>query len=332
MDFNGFLLSAMMIRGRFDAKTIHERKFRVYMNHVLGFIQFFCGIKMLIVLVLPWNDEAPLLFYLVEFFVFPCLVQRALFAAVAGIHLHIAYIYWIWNQLSADAKHMHYLKMLFMPNLRRLCRYYGLPTKKTKKFLQRIQIYKSVMILIIVGFEFCFYMLVGRCLYFSYFTIPTYHFVSIALPMGIITLFGYHWLANGFLVGLLLAFVTISFLGLRMNTISDRIRLKLDQPVNGRQHRLLLLKDQKDMLEIMQTINDIVKQYKETNRIFEHLISPTYANCLLGALVYPAFLFFNIPYFFKVLIIVLYVGAVGVNCLLITIFNEGFIRNASLTE
>lgn len=57
MDFNGFLLSAMLIRGRFDAKTIHERKFRVYMNHVLAFIQFFCGIKMLVVLVLPWNLE-----------------------------------------------------------------------------------------------------------------------------------------------------------------------------------------------------------------------------------------------------------------------------------
>lgn len=246
---------------------------------------------------------------------------------MAGIHLHIAYIYWTWNHLSADAKRMQYLKMLFIPELRRLCRYYRLSTKKTKKFLQRIQIYKSVMTLIIAGFELIFLLLVGRCLYFSYFTLPTGHFVYIAMPMGAITLFGYHWLANGFLVSLLVALVTISFLGLRLNAISDRIRLKLDRTASSKQQRLP--KNQKDMLEIMQTINDIVKHYKETNRIFEHLISPTYANCLIGALVFPSFLFFNMPYFFKVFIVILYVGVVAVNVLLITIFNEGFIRNAS---
>ena len=86
----------MLIRGRFDGTTIHERKFRVYMNYFLVILQLFCGLKMLVVVVMPWDDEAPLLFYLIDFYIFPGGVQRILHAAVACIHVHIAYIYWKW--------------------------------------------------------------------------------------------------------------------------------------------------------------------------------------------------------------------------------------------
>ena len=326
MDFNDLLLSAMLIRGRFDTKTIHESKFRVYMNHVLAFIQLFCAIKMSIVLVMPWNEEAPLLFYLVEFFVFPNAVQLVLFVAVAGIHLHIAYIYWKWGQLSADANRLHYLKMLFMSDIGRLCSYYDLPLNKTGKLLQRIKVYKIMAIVFIIGFELCFALLVGRCLYFSYMTLPISHFVSITLPMGAITLFSYHWLANGFLISKFLALVTIEFLGLRINTIGELIEQKYPRRVSGKQHRR-----KKDSLKVQRGLNDIVKQYYEANQIFDSLISPTFVNCLMGALVYPSFIFFSIPYIFKVFIIVLYLGVLIINCAIIVIFNEGFMRNASLT-
>ena len=53
-------------------------------------------------------------------------------------------------------------------------------------------------------------------------------------------------------------------------------------------------------------------------------------NCLVGALVYPSFLFFDFPYSFKLFIVVLWVWTMGVNCFIITIFNEGFIWNGVL--
>ena len=86
------------------------------------------------------------------------------------------------------------------------------------------------------------------------------------------------------------------------------------------------------MLQVMLAINDILKQFKETNLIFDRLISPTYVNCLVGALVYPSFLFFDFPYSFKLFIVVLWVWTMGVNCFIITIFNEGFIRNVSTAQ
>ena len=94
MDFNGPLLWAMLLRGRFDSERIHESRFRVFAGHVLAFIQFFCGLKILVVLLSPWDDQRPLLFYLIDFYFFPSGVQRAMFFAVTFIHLHLAYIYW----------------------------------------------------------------------------------------------------------------------------------------------------------------------------------------------------------------------------------------------
>ena len=333
MDFNGHLLAAMLIRGRFDTRTVHESQFRIYANHVLAFIQFFCSIKMLVVLVMPWNDEAPILFYLIDYYVFPGEVQKSLFIAVCGIHMHIAYIYWKWNHLSADPRRLHYLKMFFMPDIGQLCRYYNLPLNMTKKFLRKIKILERMTITFIVGFELSFILVVGRCLYFSHLTIPTSHFYLVAVPMYVITTFGYHWLASGFLVSNLLALSTISFLELRMSVICQRLRRKFSPQVTKYAHerypQIVLLKNKKDLIAIMRTINDIVNMYKETNQIFDRLISPTYVSCLMGALIYPTFIFLDIPYMFKWFVIVLYILTIGVNCFIITIFNEGFIRHVS---
>ena len=110
------------------------------------------------------------------------------------------------------------------------------------------------------------------------------------------------------------------------------IRLKLGGPARPPLDRPVFLKGQRDMLQVMLAINDILKQFKETNLIFDRLISPTYVNCLVGALVYPSFLFFDFPYSFKLFIVVLWVWTMGVNCFIITIFNECFIRNVSTAQ
>ena len=335
MDFNGHLLAAMLTRGRFDTTTVHESQFRIYANHVLAFIQFFCSIKMLVMLILPWDKDAPALFYTIDFYFFPGPVQKSMFTAVCGIHMHIAYIYWKWNHLSADPRRLHYLKMFFMPDIGQLCRNYSLPLNMTKKFLRKVKILERLTLVFFIGFELCFLLLVGRCLYFSYLTIPTSHFYFVAVPMFIITQFGYYWLASGFLVSNLLALSTISFLELRMSVICHRLRRKFGPQVTEyayeQSDQIVLLKNKRDLIAIMQTINDIVNMYKETNQIFDRLISPTYVNCLMGALIYPSFLFLDIPYMFKWFVVALYILTIGVNCFIITIFNEGFIRHVSLS-
>ena len=118
MDHSRLLLSAMLLRGRFDKMKIYKSKFRAYTNHLLAFIQSFWGLKILIVLVMPW-DEQVLLFYLIDFYFFPSGKQNALFFAMVFIHLHLAYIR-KWAHLSAKAEQMYHLKMFFMPDLKRL--------------------------------------------------------------------------------------------------------------------------------------------------------------------------------------------------------------------
>ena len=79
-------------------------------------------------------------------------------------------------------------------------------------------------------------------------------------------------------------------------------------------------------------MNDIVEQYKEVNMIFNRLISPTFVCCLAGALIYPSFLFLDFSYFFKLISIFLYVWVIGVNCLIIVIFNQRFIGSVSIAQ
>ena len=334
MDFNYLLLSGLLIRGRFDGIKINESKFRVYMSYVLVILQIFCGLKMLVVVLMPWDDKAPILFYLVELYIFPGAVQNVLFVGVAGIHLHLAFIYWKWGQLSADAKRMHYLKMLFMPNINGLCRYYKLPLDKTTNFVQRVEFYEKMTFFFIVVFELFFFLLLGRCLYSGYLTLPASHFFSISVPMAIITFFCYHWLTYGFLVSYLLALVAISFLDLRFNTVSKRICLKFRKNVGRSRNMIkpLTKEDEKKLNDIVSTIEDIVKQFKDVNLIFDRMISPTFVNCLVAAFIYPSFLFLDFSFFFKVISIILYAFTIGVNCLIIVIFNEGFIRSVSIAQ
>ena len=77
-------------------------------------------------------------------------------------------------------------------------------------------------------------------------------------------------------------------------------------------------------------MNDIVEQYKEVNMIFNRFISPTFVCCLAGALIYPSFLDFL--YFFKLIRIFSYAWVIGVNWLIIVIFNHRFIGSVSIAQ
>ena len=115
-----------------------------------------------------------------------------MFFAVTFIHLHLAYIYWKWGWLSADARRMQHLRMFFLSDLRQLCRHYDLPLRETRRFGRGTKFYRNMTIVFTVGFELNFVILVGRCLYHSHAQLPAGHFFGISLLMGSLTLFGYH--------------------------------------------------------------------------------------------------------------------------------------------
>ena len=353
MDFNGMLLSSLLLYGRYDTKTVHRDERRVYMNYFLAFLQLACSLKMLVIMLIPWDvldDERPILFYLIEFYVINSGVQKAFYVAISGVHFHIFILYLFWGHLCSDPARMQPLNFLFMPNIGRLCRQYDLTLRSTSKFVRRARIYKRIMYVICAGAMSIFYALTIRCLYESYWRLPFAHFLFIACPSAALTLFGYLWLPYSFLSTYLLALITMEFLVLRASNLSERIRQKFRRPVHFCIERdtVILHKKRKQMMKILHTLGDIVKQFKATNHIFDHLVSLTFVSCLVGALIYPIFVFLDIPgrcrfgFCFsasiilfssfaenlKAMMIILYLIALGNNCFVISVFNDSFVSKA----
>ena len=101
-------------------------------------------------------------------------------------------------------------------------------------------------------------------------------------------------------------------------------------------------------MKFLHTLGDIVKQFKATNHIFDHLVSLTFVSCLVGALIYPIFVFLDIsgrcwfgfcfsasiilfsPFAenLKAMMIILYLIALGNNCFVISVFNDSFVSKA----
>ena len=142
MDFNRMLLSSLLLYGRYDTKTVHRNEKRVFMNYFMAFLQLALSLKMVIIMLMPWDDEQPILFYLVEFFIVNSGTQKVLYVAVAGVHFHIFLIYRYYGHLCSDPARLYHLRFLFMPNIGELCWNYDLSLKSVRKFVGRVNTYK----------------------------------------------------------------------------------------------------------------------------------------------------------------------------------------------
>lgn len=148
-----------------------------------------------------------------------------------------------------------------------------------------------------VGAMSIFYALTIRCLIESYWRIPFQHFLFIACPSAALTLLGYIFLPSSFLINYLLALITMDFLVLRATNLSEQIVQKFHHPARYRgveRDTIIQMKQRKQIKKILETVADIVKQFKATNKIFDRLVSLSFTSCLFGALIYPSFIFLNI--------------------------------------
>ena len=68
MDFNDLLLRCFLIYGRYDTKTVQKSKARVYMNYFIAFVQLFCALKMVVIILVP-SDRIEMVLYLVDVYV-----------------------------------------------------------------------------------------------------------------------------------------------------------------------------------------------------------------------------------------------------------------------
>ena len=67
MDFNNLLLQSFLIYGRYDTKTVLKNKARVYMNYFIAFIELFCALKLMVIILVPSN-RIEIIVYLIDLY------------------------------------------------------------------------------------------------------------------------------------------------------------------------------------------------------------------------------------------------------------------------
>ena len=265
MDFNEYLFQAMLPYGRYDTHTVHRVKKRVYLNYFCAFASFFCGVKCLLIELLPW-DQVEVAYYLIELYIVNHPLQRFLFQCVTDIHFTLFFTYLYWGYLNEHPKKMRCLDMFFMPDLKELCRRYGLKRKSAERFVWKAKLYKHLMYGIMIPFTITFTLFVLRCHIIGYFKVDFWIFLTVSSPLAAITYFSFYSLVMSVLSIYVLCLLSMDFLILRLSTISDDILEQFKGNFRPRRSqnvwKVVRLKGKPDMMQIMNRINEVVVQFK----------------------------------------------------------------------
>lgn len=331
MDFNNFLLKSMMPYGHYDTRTVHRSAPRICLNYFCAFVSFFCGVKTLVIVLMPWDTETEIVLFLVELYIVNSELQKYFYLCLINIHFGTFFIYVYWGYLSFTPGRLQCLNMFFMSDIGELCKCYDLRLTATKRFVKTAGVYRRCMQVLMFGFEFVFALFIVRCLVMAYFRIDLRLFLAVSCPMALLTYFSYHCLTVGALSMFLLFLITMDFLILRLTTVSDRIRRRFNR--NGILKKSATKwveysnrKSKPENARLLRATNEIIVQFRETNTIFDYMLAIIYINCLFGGLLFPAFLFIPFPVYFKIFSMFMYTLAIGFFCFFLTAFNDRFIR------
>lgn len=292
MDFNQYLLNTLMPYGRYDPHgngTVHKVKRRIYLNYFCAFVSLFCALKSFVIMVTPWT-KVEVALYLIEVYVANHPLQRFLLQCLTNLHLTVAFSYLYWGYLNSNPNKMRCLTMFFLPDIKELCKLYGLKRKQAEQFVEKAKLYKRLMYGIMISFSITFSAFLLRCLLLGYLeTGLTWLFFNLTLPMALITFFSFHCLIMYTLSAYLLCLLTMDFLILRLSTISEKLtKLFRSNSISGRaqnfSYRIVLLKGRPDMMRIMRSINEVVVQFKVSDSVFsDNLDFKKFANLLLSS-------------------------------------------------
>lgn len=273
MDFNSYLRPVMVLGGVYDfySRTFQVNKRKRQISYFCAAVNLFCSLKTICILVAP-NPKT--IFYLIDLHLVEGYVQRFFMVGVSLIHASSAFIFFYWMYLTQDVSRIDCFNFLFIPNLTDLCRHYALEKKPTQKFIATANRIRFLVYLLAAGFELSFALFVARCLVVAYLEIDFYFFLFLSVPLAIVTSFSLHCLMGTCLSMYCIMFTTQQFLVLRARTVSKKIlNFTRKQPTYGTFFKQIRLRKDRTgaAMKIMATINSIVVQFEQANRILDNM-------------------------------------------------------------
>lgn len=73
-----------------DGRTVQKSRPRVWVNYLCAFIEFFCGLKMIVIILWPW-DKLEIVLYLVELYIVNSSLQKFFYICVVFLHFYCEY-------------------------------------------------------------------------------------------------------------------------------------------------------------------------------------------------------------------------------------------------
>ena len=67
MDFNDLLLGSFLTYGRYDTETVNKSKARVCISYFIAFIELFCALKLMVIILVP-SDRIEMALYLIDMY------------------------------------------------------------------------------------------------------------------------------------------------------------------------------------------------------------------------------------------------------------------------
>lgn len=258
MDYNNYLKISMLHIGHFDfySKKIKLEQWRLKLNYFCATVCFICGLKSFLILIM--SDEKAY-FYLIELYIIKSFTQTVFHTGVMCLHFGNCFAYLYWANLCKDVNRIKCFNMFFIPDLKDLCNYYDLDLEPTQNFIKKANLIRISVDFLMYSFDLFFGLFLTRCLILSFYNLEYNYFLFISLPFAVITFFSFHCLTFASLTIYTLFFTTQEFLILRAFVLSQKIR-NLNESSKA---------SNEDTFQIMNSINKIIIQFSQSNRIFD---------------------------------------------------------------
>ena len=273
------LLNGYMSFGQFDLFETSNflRRKRSLVNLLIKLLIFFNASKTLTILLnecLGRNLKA----YLIDFYVFQDAEQKLLDLGLSFVHIGFCSGFLYWSDLNEKVNTLESFRFLLIRHAKdrhRFGQHYGLNRTSTDKFFAAYRLACLFLRAIMVLYYFFISATILRCLVVSFYHVSFLYFLSVSLPLSVITFVGYILMALYASSKFILVLLSTEFLILRVKAINRLICSRFSRTDPASIRRPMKLRKQKlPIREILYFLNDFCRQFKEVNSVLDKSLSP----------------------------------------------------------
>ena len=291
------LMNGYMSFGQFDlfeSSNFLKRK-RSTVNRLIKLLIFFNALKIIVVLFGEWF-ALDLKAYLIELYLFSDDQQKLIDLGLSFVHIGFCVGFSYWSSLNEKVSPLESFRFLLIHHAKDRNRYgkrYALDRTSTNKFFTAYELGCLFLQSTVVAYFFLLGLAILRCLVRSFYGVSLLYFLSISLPLSVITFVGYILMALYASSKFILVLLSTEFLILRVKAIDRLIcnrfkRTELTSIILP----MKLGKQKSPARKILYLLNDFCRQFKEVSLVLDKSLSPAWVGGFTVLFVIPFFLVF----------------------------------------